>query len=974
MKKAELLYGFELIQSQEIRELNCHFKRYRHVKSGAELIHLACEDNNKAFNITFKTIPEDDTGCPHILEHSVLNGSKNYPAKGTFMELVKGSLNTFINAMTSSDWTSYPVASTNDKDFVNLMRVYLDAVLYPNIYSDPRILDQEGWHYELFSEDEPINYRGVVYNEMKGAFSSVDSVISRYSMHAQFPDTPYGFESGGDPEAIPQLTHEKFKAFHARYYHPSNSKIWLYGDMDIDATLKIIDEEYLSSFTDPGIRIELPTQKAFKAPLKLKHEYPLADGVNPDEEYYLALNFSYGKVTDKFLDQKLSLLAELLMHNPASPLKNAIRESKLCKDSHISVQTDILQPTITLVCKHVRKENLEPLSALIRKEIERISKEGFDKKMMEAIINYKEFFLREAQLNRFPKGLFYNLYSIGLWNHGGDPLDFLAFEGYLEELRKGLQEPVFEDLLRAACISNTHQSEIHFEPIPGLIARQEAETRAKLDAYKKTLNPEQIKELVEYNKALKQWQEEPDSDEDLHKIPLLSLSDVNPKAQDLPCEIQRYKEFTLLKHAVHTNGIVYFKLYLDLDHATTNELPWIRLYTQLVGQINSQNFSYGELSNEISNHTGGISLQLDIANSYQTPDDILPKLILSGKAIAAKTPKLMELCAEYAIKALLDNPTRLKSLIQEIKASMEETVINGGMQIAIWRMFAPFSEYYALRDQVFGLAYLNFLSDLCQDLDTDIDKIIGELKWVQDHFFNINKATISITANEELIPEVTGSLPILVNQLSAEEFEPVAREFVTRNINEGIAAPIKIQYVIKGGNFFRKGYSYSGRLKVLSNILSNEFLYKELRVKGGAYGGGASFGLDGYQYFYSYRDPNLRESLEAYDKVPEFIRTFQCSKREMDKYILGEISIMDYPKTPEAIGAQADRDFITGFTQADRQQIRDEVLATNLQDLRQYAEMVQAIMDKNHFAVLGNETRIKEEAELFDVVTPIFKK
>ncbi len=792
-------------------------------------------------------------------------------------------------------------------------------------------------------------------------------------MHSQFPDTPYGFESGGDPDAIPELTQDKFTAFHAKYYHPSNSKIWLYGDMDIAATLKIIDSEYLANFVDPEIKVDMPLQKPFHAPKKLSHQYPLADDTNPENEYYLALNFSYGKVTDQYLDQKLSLLSELLMHTPASPLKNVIRESGLCKDSQISVQTDILQPTITIICKHVKKENLEPLAGIIRNELERICKEGFDKKMMEAIINYKEFFLREAQLNRFPKGLFYNLYCLGLWNHGGDPLNFLAFEGYLKELRKGLKKPIFEQLVNDVFLQNTHQSEIHFEPVPGLIARQEAETRARLDAYKKQLSKEEIQKLIDYNLELKKWQEEPDSQEEIDKIPSLSLDDVDPKAEPLPCEIEKFKEFTLLKHPVHTNGIVYLKVYFDLAHASSEDLPWIRLYTQLLGQINSQNFSYGELSNEISNHTGGINLQLDIANSYQTPDDILPMMILSGKAVAAKTSKLMELSAEYAIKALLDNPVRIKSLIQEIKASMEESVINAGLQIAIYRMFAPFSQYYALRDQAYGLDYLNFLSELSEHLDSDIDKIIGELKWVQEHFFSLQKSIVSITANEELIPDVLQQLPILTDQLDTREYEPVVQEFVTRNANEGIAAPIKIQYVIKGGNFFRKGYSYSGKLRVLSNILSNEFLYKELRVKGGAYGGGASFGLDGYQYFYSYRDPNLKESLETYNKVPDFIRNFQCGKRDMDKYILGEISAMDYPKTPEATGAQADRDYITGFSHADRQQIRDEVLSTNLQDLRQYADMVQAIMNKNHYAVMGNEAKIKESADAFDIITPIFK-
>ncbi len=974
MKKTQAKHGFELVQSHEIKELGTVYNRYRHVKSGADLIHMACDDTNKAFNIAFKTIPEDDTGCPHIMEHSVLNGSKNYPAKGTFMELIKGSLNTFINAMTSSDWTSYPVASTNDQDFINLMRVYLDAVLHPRIYEEPKILDQEGWHYELFEEGGKINYRGVVYNEMKGAFSSIDGIMGRMCQHAQFPDTPYGFESGGDPDAIPQLTHEKFKAFHKKYYHPSNSMIWLYGDMDIDSTLKIIDEEYLSDFDDPGVKLEYPYQKPFEKAQKLYLEYPLSDDKSPEGQYYLALCYSFGKITDPYLSGSLSILGELLMYTPASPLKAVIRKSGLCKDSQIMMQADILQPSLNIICKQVKKEDLDTLAKLIRDEMKRIVEEGFDKKLIEAIINSKEFFLREAQMQGFPKGLFYNLQSLGHWNHGGDPLEQLCFEKSLAHLRKGITEPYFENLLKQVCVENQHHTEIHFEPRPGLIAQQEAAIRKELDDYQKTLSHEEIKEMIKFNQELKAWQEEPDTEEDLMKIPLLSLDDVDPQAASSPTVVENLKSHTLLSHPIQTNGIVYLKLYFDMSHAAAEDLPWVSLYTQLLGQIDTQNHGYADLGNEIRNHTGGIMLSLDILNSYQTPDEILPKLILKGKAVSEKTPQLMDLMAEYATRPIFEDQSRIKSLIREIKAGIEEMVISRGVGVAINRMFRPFSQLHALKDRIGGLDYLGFLTELEENLDNDIDKIIGELKWVQDHFFSLQGLIVSLTANEELIPSMSEQLKRLYAQLSEESYQPAELVFETTHQNEGISAPVKIQYVVKGGNFFRKGYPYSGKLRVLSNILSNEFLYKELRVKGGAYGGGAGFTLDGYQYFYSYRDPNLKESLEVYDSVPDFIRKFQCSKREMDKYILGEISQLDYPKTPEALGAQADMDYLTGFTQEDRQQIRDEVLGTKLEDLRIYADMIQAIMNKNHYAVFGNEAKIKMEKDLFDVITPVFKK
>ena len=974
MKQAKLIHGFELIQSREIKEIKTVAHRYVHKKSGAELIHLECEDTNKVFKIAFKTIPEDDTGCPHILEHSVLNGSKNYPAKGTFMELIKGSLNTFINAMTSSDWTSYPIASTNDQDFVNLMRVYLDAVFFPLIYDDPRILAQEGWHHELFEADQPLQYRGVVYNEMKGAFSSVDSIIMRLSNQSQFPDTAYGFESGGDPAAIPQLTNEAFLAFHKKYYDPSNSKISLYGDMDIDATLKIIDSEYLSKFTDPDVRHSFPLQKPFKAPKKLDFEYPIGAEDEPEGQYYLTMNYTFGKVTDAYLVPKIGLMADLLMRSPASPLKTAIRNSGLAKDSQISVNDDILQPTISFIFKQVKKEDLDALVNLVKTELKRIVDEGFDKKLIEASINAREFFLREAQMQRFPKGLFYMLSSFGVWNHGGDPLDVLAFESYLPELRKGITEPLFEDLVKAFFLENPHSSELRFSPVPGLIAQQEEAVKAELAKHKATMDEKGIQALIRMNNELKAWQEEPDTEEDLIKIPLLKLSDVDKKAPENPTIVEPYKEFTLLKHAVNTNGIVYYKQYFNLDHAKWENFPWIMLYTQLLGLVNSQNYSYGELYNEIQTYTGGITMGMNVSNSFQTPDEVLPRVVLAGKALASRVDKLMELSAEFAMGAVFDDPARLKALIRELKTARESMIIQGAMQVAIRRMFAPFSELHALEDDIYLLGYYHFLCELESRMETEIDSIIEELKWVQKRFINLNKSIVSITANESLIPDLVAAMPGFLSKLPHEEYEAENRGFSTHLQNEGIAAPVKVQFVIKGGNFFRKGYPYSGKLRVLGNILSTEYLYKELRVKGGAYGGGASFGVDGYQFFYSYRDPNLAESLDVYNSVADYIRHFDCSRREMEKYILGDISTQDYPQTPEAQGAMGDMDYIRGFTQADRQQIRDEVLDTKPEDLRAYADMVQALMESNHYAVFGAEDRIQENQELFDVVTKVFKK
>ncbi|MBW6514439.1 MAG: insulinase family protein [Candidatus Syntrophosphaera sp.] len=972
MKKQAVKHGFALKETHRIEEINATANIYEHEKSGAQLMHIASEDNNKVFCVAFKTIPEDSTGCPHILEHSVLNGSKNFPGKSTFMELIKGSLHTFINAMTASDVTLYPVASTNDKDFLNLTRVYLDAVFFPRIHEEPKILHQEGWHYELTDPEGELTIKGVVYNEMKGAFSNPDSIIQRHCQHAQFPDTPYGHESGGDPEVIPTLSYEKFTEFHKKYYHPDNSRIFIYGDLDPDPVLEMMDKDYLSHFTKGQKTVSMPLQKPFAKQLKLELEYPVDEHKNIEDQYYLCLNYTWGQITEGHTTAALSLLSDILMSTPASPLKRKIMESGLAADSYCYAMMDIKQPTLIFTFKQVKKENIPALVKLVNTELMRLVKDGIDKKLIEAVINKREFFVREAQMQHFPKGLFYIWSTLSDWMHGGDPVKALRFEPVFAELRKGLTEPYFEALIEKAILKNQHSSQITFVPVPGLVDKQDRDLKAKLAETKKKMSKKQIKELVEFNRELHDWQNEEVSAEDLERIPMLSLEDIDPSAESYPNQIEKYTEFTLLKHPLNTNGIVYLKAYFDLSHAEEEDLPWLAFYASLSGLVDTQNYSYADLSNEIDINTGGISLQFGLKNSYVDPDLIMPKFIVSGKALQAKVGKLVELAAEHAFRPVFTDKARLGTLIREAKSRMEAQLLGRGVVVAINRMFAPFSQIHHFSDLTQGLGYYHFLIDLEKRLAEDVDSVIKGLDWIRETFFTRNNLILSLTSDEEGISDAFQYLKPLVAGISQEVYSPVEIHFHPVDLNEGIMAPVQVQFCAKGGNFFRKGYSYSGKLRVLNNILANEFLHREIREKGGAYGAMANFSAVGNMYFCSYRDPNLSQTLDVYNRVPEFLRNFDCSSRELEKYIIGDISILNYPKTPETKGAQADEDYITGFTQEDRQQIRDEVLSTRIEDIRAYADMIEAIMSNNHFCVFGNEARIREAGDLFDRLTPVF--
>lgn len=973
MTKKNEIHGFELKDKQYIEEIKADAYTYEHVKSGAQLIYLACDDPNKVFCVTFKTPPEDHTGCPHILEHSVLNGSRNYPSKSPFMELLKGSMQTFLNAMTGSDRTMYPVASTNDKDFLNLMEVYLDAVFFPNFYHKPEILAQEGWHYELLNPEDEITYKGVVYNEMKGAFSSPDAALGRYIQQAQFPDNAYGFESGGDPKYITDLSQEMFCAFFDKYYHPSNSRIFLSGNLDLENALKVMNDRYLGEFERKAVDSAIQKHEPFTEKRLIETSYPVDEGSPTENLCYLALNYTYGDVLDADTVMGMGVMIDILMDSAASPLKQTLLNSGLCADSYAYMDSRALQPTISIICKNVAEENLTILQELISTELKRIAAEGIDKKLIEANLNSKEFALREAQMQGFPRGLYYSFVIGNSWLFDGDPFIYLRYEPLLKKLRRGLTEPYFELMLQRTILENTYSSTVVMRPEPGLNARLEREDAEKLAAYKKSLSSAEIDALIKMNQDLIAWQNMPDSAEDIAKIPFIELADIDPKADENPIEYEEWKEFSLLKHELPTNGIVYYKAYFDLAHAEEEDLPWIALYTYLAGKLDTATYSYAELSNEIDIHTGGISLWMSQINDYQDPDHVIGKLNISAKAVRAKAESMIQLAAEYALRPLFNNHQRIKQLIREQRSRLEMSFMGAGHALAVQRLFSPFSPYHRRVDLSEGLSYYHFLGDLEKNLEDGMEQVVEQLQWVKDTFFTQQKLIISLTGDREDIDHAFGYLTPMLAEVSREAYAPVEQGFKTADLNEGIYAPLNVQFCAKGGSFFRKGYSYSGKMRVLNNILKNDYLYNEIRVKGGAYGIISSFSMAGFQFFVSYRDPNLEKTLDVYDGIPQFLRSYSCSRRDLDKYIIGDMAILDYPNTPEKKAAIADEHFISGFTQKDKQQIRDEVLSTKLEDIVAYADMIEALMSKNHYCVVGNEAKIKSAAKLFDRITPVFR-
>ena len=973
LEKGSLIHGFRLDEVTEVKEINANALKFSHVKSGARLLYLQCEDDNKVFFITFRTPPPDDTGLPHILEHAVLCGSRKFPLKEPFVELAKGSLNTFLNAMTYPDKTVYPIASRNDKDFLNLMDVYMDAVLYPNIYDSPYTLMQEGWHYELEDAEKPLTYKGVVYNEMKGAFSSPEQVLFRKIQESLYPDTPYSNESGGDPDFIPDLTQEDFLAFHKKYYHPSNSYIYLYGNGNVEEHLKFLDEEYLSNFDRIEIDSEIPKQTSFTEMRRYEVEYSISPQEKPEYKTYLSLNYSVGYAIDPFLYLVFPMLQYLLVDNPAAPLKRALLEANIGKDVFGSFGSYLLQPSFSIVVKDANIEDSEAFKNIVEKTLRKLTAEGIDKKLIEAAINYREFRLREADYGSNPKGLIYGIRCLDSWLYDADPLMHLSFEDTLKQIKKALTEPLFERLIEKYILNNTHSSMVIVKPKPGLALEKEKEVLNKLNAYKETLSKAEIDEIIKNTKELIRRQTEPDLPENLETIPLVELSDIEPKAEVLPLVEKDEAGVKVHHHPITTNGIAYLNLWFDSSAVPMELIPYAGLLIQTLGKVSTRNYSYEDLAKEINIHTGGINY--DVLSLAQNGKDgeFLPKLLVRSKALTDKLPKLMELLQEVVTGSVFEDTGRLREIIQETRSRMEMYINQSGHLMAMNRLSSYFSASGKYTELSSGIAYYHFLNKLEQNFEAKSKEIAENLKRTAQLIFHKNALIAGITLPEKDYPAFARVFEEFADNLPKKEAPPAPFSFTEEPLNEGLLTPSKIQYVAKGYSYIRMGYKYSGKFQVLSTIANLDYLWNRVRVQGGAYGVSVTFTRSGMMLFSSYRDPNLKETLKAYDEIASYLANFEADEREMQKYIIGTISRLDTPLTPQMKGERADINFFTGLSQEDIQKERDEVLSTSSKDIKALSQMAADVLKNGYLCVLGSEGKIQENRDLFKNLINVFE-
>jgi Zn-dependent M16 (insulinase) family peptidase len=968
----KLYHGFKLVDEQQIEEMNSIGRVFEHVKSGARLVSIYNDDNNKVFSVNFRTPPNDDTGLPHILEHSVLCGSRKFPIKDPFVELVKGSLNTFLNAMTFSDKTMYPVASCNDKDFLNLVDVYMDAVYYPNIYTKSEIFKQEGWHYDLNNVEEDITIKGVVYNEMKGAFSSPEQVLFRKIQQSLFPDTPYSYESGGDPDYIPNLTNEQFLDFHKKYYHPSNSYIYLYGDSNVDEMLQWLDNNYLNDFDCIDIDSHIPYQNAFDELKEQVEYYPISSNESEDNKTYLSYNIVVGNATNKIDYRSFEILEYVLLEAPGAPLKKALIDAGIGKDVFGSYDNSLLQPTFSIVAKNSDISKKDEFVAIIKNTLNEIVKKGIDKRKIEAAINYFEFKIREADYGRYPKGIIYAMMCMDSWLYDQDPFMHLKYNETFEILKKGLETDFYEKLIKEHLLENNHATLLTVEPRKGLIAKREKELEEELSKYKKSLSNDEINELVKHTINLDEYQSEHESKEDLEKIPLLKLEDIKKLPEKLPLEEKEINNIKVLTHPTFTNNIAYIKLLFDTKKIPEELIPYIGLVTSVLKKMDTNNYEYSELSNVININTGGISFNVFVYGQNNEPDVFLPKLEVYGKCFYEKIPQLFELFSEIMFNTNVSDENRLLQIISETKSRIQMVLTSSGHIAAASRAESYFANTGLYKELTSGVSFYHFLDNLENNFDAMANEIRANMNKIIKYVFKPENLIVSITAEKEAYGLFNEEVKKFIGKMDNSILELDDVNFKHNKNNEGLLTSDKIQYVAKAGNFITKGYKYTGSLKVLQTITSLDYLWNNVRVKGGAYGCMNSFSRNGNVYFTSYRDPNLKKTLDTYDNIYSYLSTFDTDDREMNKYIIGTISNFDRPLTPSSKGNKALSAYISNISYEDFVKEREEVLNTTKEDIRKNADLVKSVLKQNNICVVGNENELEKNKEIFNELINLF--
>ncbi|SHN53893.1 insulinase family protein [Desulfovibrio litoralis] len=949
-------HGFELIFERKVPEINSLARLWKHKKSGAELLSLQNSDENKVFGVTFRTPPKDSTGVPHILEHSVLCGSKKYPVKEPFVELLKGSLQTFLNAFTYPDKTCYPVASTNLADFYNLVDVYLDAVFYPRISED--IFKQEGWHLEVDEKTKDLSYKGVVYNEMKGVFSSPDSLLSRQAQQALFPDTPYGVESGGDPENIPDLTYKQFKEFHESYYHPSNARFYFWGDDNEDKRLELLDN-LLKEFNIQSVDSHIPLQKHFKTPRLIESSYAVEPDNADNNKAFVSMNWLLANTSNLELNFALRMLEHILLGLPASPLRKALLESGLGED----VIDDGLETELRQLCFSVGLKGIDPNKAsevelLIMDTLAELAEEGINTQAIEAAFNTIEFSLREKNTGRFPVGLAVMLQSLTNWLYDQDPLAPLEYEQHLNKIKQKLNSDprYFEGLIKEYFLENNHYATVLLLPDTEYLKRVQEKEEKRLKKIAEKLKSQDLEKVAKDAEHLKILQETPDNEADLAKIPRLSVADLPLKNKEIVIQSQNDSNIELYFHPQPSSGIVYLNIAFKLNGVKAEQIPLLTILGRALTEMGTKKRSFLDFNLDIASKTGGInagaSFFTNLNNKAQQP-----YFIVSGKATLTHVKELYALIEELLTEPNFDDAELLGRMLLEEKAKEEHSLIPSGHIAVLNRVKAGLSTQGWLEDQASGLSYLFKLRQMTNNNPTSL---VNSLKELLQTILKTPGMAINITAEAEqkdklttITREFIANLPKTKQNLTLDNW--TSEQLPTQ---EALLVPAQVNYVAKGFDLFKLGYKYHGSMQVILKHLRTSWLWEKVRVQGGAYGAFCTFDrANGVFAQASYRDPNVPNTINVFDASAEYLASLKLSQDDLAKSIIGAIGELDTYLLPDAKGYSSFIRTLTGDNNSLRQQMRDEILSTTSKDFNALGEIMKSVKTSHTVALGGEEVK-----------------
>ncbi len=949
-------HGFEGIREQYIPEICSAAHLYRHQRTGAELLSLANADENKVFGVAFRSPPADSTGIAHILEHSVLCGSRKYPVKAPFLELIKGSLKTFLNAFTFPDKTVYPVASTNLQDFYNLVDVYLDSVFHPRL--TPEILQQEGWHYELDSTDAPLIYKGVVFNEMKGVYSSPEGIAGRAAQRSLFPDTPYGVDSGGDPRVIPDLTYEAFTAFHERCYHPSNARFFFYGDDPEDKRLEIIDR-VLAEFSAAPATEPVALQPRFPEPRTARHTFAASPG--PAKQARVLVNWMLDEFTDVETALAGAVLGRILVGRPASPLRKALIDSGLGEGiAGGGFSRTLRQATFSTGLKGIEETDAAKVETLILSTLAALARDGIDLATVEAAMNSIEFGLRENNTGSFPRGIVLMIRALEGWLHGRDPLEPLAWDAPLARLKTRLAggERIFEDMIRRHLIDNPHRTALVFAPDPEQAAREATEERARLDAARAAMSDADVASVIENTRKLKHLQETPDSPEALATIPSLQLSDLPRQNAVIPMAAGDIGGTRVFTHDLDTSGIVYLDIGLDLRTLTPDLIPHLTLFRRAILETGAGKADFVELSQRIDRSTGGIS-PVTWTSTITDGSRAAAWLFLRAKAMPEKAGEMLAILRDVLLEPRLDDHERITQLGRELKAGLESQLIPGGHGFVARRLRGGLDEAGWAEEQMSGISQLVFARAICEEMDDGGGRVLAALARIRARLVNRRTMLCNVTADGAALRRFEPELARFLDALPAEPVNIPTWPDLDAPHAEGLTIPAKVNYVGKGECLYRLGFRPGGEVMAARQLLATGWLWEKIRVQGGAYGGMCAFDRrSGVFTFTSYRDPNLLKTLDIYDGAANYLRTAAIAEPELVRAIIGSIGFMDTYRLPDAKGMVSLQRHLAGDSEELRQRVRDEVLAADVAGVRRFADALDAVAAEGRVAVLGSAEAI----------------